>query len=138
MSSEELRSSPFDPVDEPCSPGVEWTRSEVGNTERLYAPKPQLKGARQSAPRNRSFTQFEGITKAVLSIAANRIEMVTFSEDPLPDAEGTERMLADAWKATEVACGIDEDRTSRIDSFVGNISDIMQWTLIILTQLRSI
>jgi hypothetical protein len=138
MSSGGLRSSPFDTVDEPCSPGVERTNSEVGNTEGLYAPKPQLKGARQSAPRNHSFTQFDGITKAVVSIAANRIEMVTFFEDQLPDAEGTERMLADAWKAAEVECGVDEDRTSRIDSYVGNISDIVQRTLTILTQLRSI
>jgi len=68
----------------------------VGNTEGLCAPKPQLKDARQSAPKNRSFTQFDGISKAVVSMAANRIEMVTFFEDPLPDAEGAERMLIDA------------------------------------------
>jgi len=37
-----------------------------------------------------------------------------------------------------VGCVVDEDRTSRIDSYVGNISDIMQRTLTILTQLRSI
>jgi len=107
MSSGGLRSSPFYTVDEPCSLGVERTNSEVGNTEGLYAPKPQLKGARQSAPRNRSFTQSDGITKAVVSIAANRIEMVTFFEDSLPDAEGTERMLANACKAAEVDCGVD-------------------------------
>jgi hypothetical protein len=34
-------------------------------------------------------------------------------------------MLADAWKAAEVECGMDEDRTSRINSYVGNISDIV-------------
>jgi len=39
-------------------------------------------------------TQFDGITKAVMSIAAKRIEMITFFEDPLLDAEGTEVMLA--------------------------------------------
>jgi len=96
MSSGGIRSSPFDTVDEPCSPGVKRTNSEVENTEGLYAPKLQLKGPRQSAPRNRSFTQFDGITKAVVSIAANGIGLVTFLEDPLPEVEGTERMLADA------------------------------------------
>jgi len=47
--------------------------------------------------RNRSMTQFDGITKAVMSIATKRIEMITFFEDPLPDAEGTEVMLANVW-----------------------------------------
>ena len=35
-------------------------------------------------------------------------------------------------------CRVDEDRTSRIDSYVGNISDIVRRTMTILTQLRSI
>jgi len=103
-----LRSSPFDTVDEPYSPGVERTNSEVGNTDGLYASILQLKGARQSAPRNCRFIHFDGITKAVVSIATNRIEMVTFFKDPLPDTESTERMLVDAWKAAEVDFGVDE------------------------------
>ena len=54
----------------------------------------------------------------MVSSAANRIERVLFFENPLPDAEGTEFILADAWKAAEVECGVDEERTSRIDSYV--------------------
>jgi len=47
-------------------------------------------------------------------------------------------MLADVWEAVEVKCGVDEDRTSIIDSYVGNILDIMQQTLTILIQIQSI
>ena len=69
MTSGELQSSPFDTVNELCLSGVEQTNSEVGYTKGLYTPRPQLKGVRQSAPRNRSFIQFNRITKAVVSIA---------------------------------------------------------------------
>jgi hypothetical protein len=100
-----------------------------------------LKGAKQCERRNRSFTQFDGVTKAVVSIAAKQIERITFFEDPLPDAEGTENMLADAWKAAEVQCGVDEERTSKIDAYVSStqISPSGRCrTLTIPTQLRSI
>ncbi|RPB19112.1 hypothetical protein L211DRAFT_853515 [Terfezia boudieri ATCC MYA-4762] len=78
-----------------------------------------MKGVRQRAPRNRSFIQFDGITKAVVTIAAKRIERVIFFENPLPDAEGTESMLAAAWKAVEMENAMDEERTSKFDSYVG-------------------
>ncbi|RPB19282.1 hypothetical protein L211DRAFT_853319 [Terfezia boudieri ATCC MYA-4762] len=42
--------------------------------EGIQSPKLRMKGARQRAPRNRSFTQFDGITKVVVTIAAKRIE----------------------------------------------------------------
>lgn len=74
----------------------------------------------------------------MVSIAANQIQMVTFFEDLLPYADGMERILADVWKAAEVECSIDEDRTNRIDSHVLYISNIVQRTPTILTQFRSI
>jgi len=86
-----------------------------------YAPTRGGRGAR----RNRSVTQFDGITKAMMSIAAKRIEMITFFEDPLPDARRTEAMLANAWRAAEVECGVDGERTTQRS----HGSRIWQWVL---------
>ncbi|RPB20183.1 hypothetical protein L211DRAFT_852585 [Terfezia boudieri ATCC MYA-4762] len=117
--------SASDTIDEPLSSRVDSTRVFAENHEGIQSPKPRMKGAKQRAPRNRSFTQFDGITKAVVTIAAKRIERVTFFENPLPDTEGTESMLAAAWKAAEVECAVDEERTSKIDSY---LRSIQSWT----------
>jgi len=81
---------------------------EDAKTDGNYRPEPQLNRLKKGARRNLSFTQFDGITKAVVSIASNRIQTITFFENPLPDLQGTEDMLADAWKVAELECGVDE------------------------------
>lgn len=53
--------------------------------------------------------------------AANRIERITFFEEPLPDADRTEYILAQVWKEAEVECGVDEERTSNIDAYVSQV-----------------
>jgi len=55
--------------------------------------------------------------------------MITCFEDPLPDAEGTEVMLANVWRAVEAECGVDEERTTQIDSHVGNMRSLIPRTL---------
>jgi len=65
----------------------------------------------------------------VVYIARNQIQTITFFENLLPDAQGTENMLADAWKATELKCGVDEERTSVIDSYVGKMPEILRRTV---------
>jgi len=88
--------------------------------------------------RNGSFTYFDRLTKIIISIAANRTEMVTFFKDLLLHAKRTERIRADTWKAAEVEYGIDEDRQSRINSDMYNILDIVWRVLTILKFLRII
>jgi len=102
---------------------------EDANTDGLCRPEPQLNELRKVARRNRNFTHFDGITKAVVSIASNQIQTITFFENPLSDEQGTENMLADAWKAAELKCRVDEERTSVIDLYMGKMPEILQRTL---------
>src|SRR5437868_5628733 len=92
------RSSPFGPVQPRSSPpptSQEGVRQvDERNVEALGGPAEDSqwasilrigpKGSRQYVPWNRSFTQFDGITKAVVCNAENAIERVTFFEEPLP------------------------------------------------------
>ena len=102
---------------------------EDANTDGHYRPEPQLNRLRKGACRNRSFTQFNKITKAVVSMTSNRIQRITFLKNPLPDPQGTQDMLADSWKAAEWECGVDEERTSVIDSYVGKMPRVLWRTL---------
>jgi len=99
---------------------------EDANTDGHYRPESQLNGLRKGAHRNRSFMQFDGITKAVVSIASNRIQRITFSENPLLDPQGIEDKLAYVWKAAELECGVDEEWTSVIDSYVGEMPTVLR------------
>ncbi|RPB18123.1 hypothetical protein L211DRAFT_854439 [Terfezia boudieri ATCC MYA-4762] len=88
------------------------------NNNRLNIPKKRLTGAKANTRRNRSFTQFDGITKAVVYNAANRIERITLFEEPLPDTDHTEYILAPVWKEAKIECRVDEERTSKIDAYL--------------------
>ena len=65
----------------------------------------------------------------MVSIASKQIQTITCFENPLPDAQGTENMLADAWKAAELKCGVDEKQKSVIDSYVGKMPEILRQML---------
>ena len=54
--------------------------------------------------------------------AANRIERITYFEEPLPDADHGEYILAQSWKEAEVECGVDTERTGKIDTYVSRIA----------------
>ncbi|KAF8421859.1 hypothetical protein EV426DRAFT_575578 [Tirmania nivea] len=93
---------------------------------RVNRPKKRLIGAKANSWRNRSFIQFEGIIKAVVYNAANRIERITFFEEPLLDADRTEYLLAKVWKEAEIECGVDEERTSKIDAYMSEVVVILR------------
>ncbi|RPB18242.1 hypothetical protein L211DRAFT_854309 [Terfezia boudieri ATCC MYA-4762] len=61
------------------------------NDNRLNRPKKQLTGAKANSRQNRSFTQFDSITKAVV------------------------------WKEAEIEYGVDEEHTSKIDAYLQSI-----------------
>lgn len=89
--------------------------------------------------RNRSVNQFQGIVRDLAEAAANKIEIITLFEDPLPDPKRSEEIIDHAWRETESELRLGHTRDHKIDSYVGIA--VAQRSYIPLTtppQLRSI
>ncbi|KAF8429883.1 hypothetical protein BGX38DRAFT_1278127 [Terfezia claveryi] len=80
--------------------------------------------------RNRSITQFTGLLRDMTETAVNRLETITLFEEPFPDPQRAEDILAKAWREAETYHLHDHSRDNKIDSYVRHsIVFVARWTL---------
>ena len=68
--------------------------------------------------RNRSINQFKGLKRDLAELAADKIELITFFEEPLPDPEKSEQIIDQAWRDAEHQFGVDHPRDLKVDAYV--------------------